>query len=403
MLLKIAWKNIWRNSTRSLVVIIAVALGLWAGVFASAFVKGMMKKKIENVIKLEMSDFQIHQPQFRDEFLPKLFISNEDSIRKNINLENGVVASSGRIISNAMIATSKKSGAAKIVGINPENEALVTGLDEHLLEGNFFSKSKRNPILLSKDLAEDYKLKLRSKIILTLQDLEGEIISVSFRVVGIYETENSLFDKLNLFVKQEDLRRAMNIPENSVHEIAVALNDHDLAEPLAEKYQKEYSNLEVKAWLDLATGMRFMVEAMDVYLFYIVGIILLALLFSILNTMLMAVLERVREIGMLMAVGMIKSQIFSMIMLETVMLALIGGPVGLLLSYAFVNYFGEQGINLSGAGYDQAGFAPMVHPYLDSISYLQVAIMVIVMAIVAAIYPARKALKLRPVEAIRKI
>ena len=94
------------------------------------------------------------------------------------------------------------------------------------------------------------------------------------------------------------------------------LDDHDLAEPIAKSYQEKYPKLEIKAWLDLATGMRFMVEAMDVYLYYIVGIILLALLFSILNTMLMAVLERVREIGMLMAVGMNKLQIFYMIMLE---------------------------------------------------------------------------------------
>lgn len=403
MLLKIAWKNIWRNSTRSLVVIVAVALGLWAGVFASAFVKGMMKKKIENVIKLEMSDFQIHQPKFRDESLPQLFIPNESEIRHKLNEEEAVISSSGRLISNAMIATSKKSGSSKVVGINPDMEAEVTGLDRHLVRGNYFKKAKRNPILVSEDIAEDYKLKLKSKLILTLQDLEGEIISVSFRVVGIYKTENNMFDKSHIFVRQKDLGRAMGMPENAVHEIAVALNNHDLSESLASKYQEKYQELEVKPWLDLATGMRFMVQAMDVYLFYIVGIILLALLFSILNTMLMAVLERVREIGMLMAVGMAKIQIFKMIMLETIMLAMIGGPLGLILSYAFVSHFGKVGINLSGGGYEEAGFSPMVHPFLENESYIQVAIMVFAMAVLAAIYPARKALKLRPVEAIRKI
>lgn len=403
MILKIAWKNIWRNPTRSLVVIIAVALGLWAGVFASAFVNGMMKKKIENVIKLEMSDFQIHQPKFRDELSPKLYIENASEILNNLNNEPGVVISSGRVISNAMIATTKKSGAAKVMGIVPEIESTLTGLDQHLKEGSFFENAKRNPILVSQKTAEDYNLKLRSKMILTLQDIEGEITSVSFRVIGIYKTENNMFDKGHVFVRQKDLRRAMAMPQDAVHEIAVALNDHDLAESLSEKYQTKHPKLEVKPWMDLASGMRFMVQAMDAYLFYIVGIILLALLFSILNTMLMAVLERVREIGMLMAVGMSKLQIFSMIMLETIMLAMIGGPLGLLLSYAFVNHFGQVGINLAGAAYEDAGFSPMVHPFLDNESYIQVAIMVFVMAVLAAIYPARKALKLRPVEAIRKI
>ncbi len=146
-----------------------------------------------------------------------------------------------------------------------------------------------------------------------------------------------------------------------------------------------------------------MVEALDVYLYYIVGIILLALLFSILNTMLMAVLERMREIGVLMAVGMSKARIFLMIMLETVMLTMIGGPFGLLLSYGFVTYFGEVGINLGGAAYSDLGFAAIVYPYLDARSYLEVTLMVAVMAVIAAVYPARKALKLIPVEAIRTI
>lgn len=403
MLVKIAWKNVWRNRTRSLVVIIAVALGLMAGVFASAFFQGMMKKKIENIIKLEMSDFQIHQPKFRDELLPTLFFENELEIQKEINAESEVLSSSGRIISNAMVATSKKNGSAKIVGVDPKTESKVTGLDKHILEGTFFENAKRNPILISQEIALDYKLKLRSKLILTLQDVEGEITSVSFRVIGIYKTDNSMFDKANVFVRKEDLRKVMGLPANAVHEIAVALKDHDLAESLSDKYQKRYPSLEVKPWLDIATGMRFMVEAMDVYLFYLVGIILVALLFSILNTMLMAVLERVREIGMLMAIGMSKLQIFSMIMLETIMLALIGGPIGLLISYGLIKHFGSVGINLAGAAYEGAGFSPMVHPFLASESYMQISIMVIIMAVLAAIYPARKALKLRPVEAIRKI
>ena len=403
MLLKIAWKNIWRNRTRSLVVITAVALGLWAGVFASAFVKGMMRKKIETVIKLEMSDFQIHQPGFRDELSPSLFIAGEEDLRADIEKQEEVIATTGRLLTNGMIATAAKSGAIKIVGIETEKEAIVTGLNELVVEGKYFEGAKRNPIFVSQETAEKYKLKLRSKVVLTMQDVDGEIIPLSFRVVGVFKSDNSLFDKGNVFVRQEDLRKALNVPKGAVHEIAIALNDHDKAEELAKHYQNQWEELEVKPWLDLATGMRFMVEAMDVYLFYIVGIILLALLFSILNTMLMAVLERVREIGMLMAVGMAKPKIFSMIMLETIMLAMIGAPLGLLFSYLLINHFGVEGINLSGAGYEDAGFASIVYPYLDSQSYIQVTVMVLVMAVLAAIYPARKALKLIPVEAIRKI
>jgi putative ABC transport system permease protein len=279
---------------------------------------------------------------------------------------------------------------------------VVTGLNEKVVDGAWFEGKSRNPMLISRKVADKYGVELKSKLVLTVQDVEGEIIAGAFRVVGIYESGNGMFDEMNIYVQQDDLRALMHI-ETGVHEIAVSLTDHDLAEPLATKYQAAYPDLQVQPWLDLAAGMRFMVEALDVYLYYIVGIILLALLFSILNTMLMAVLERMREIGVLMAVGMSKARIFLMIMLETVMLTMIGGPFGLLLSYGFVTYFGEAGINLGGAAYSDLGFAAIVYPYLDARSYLEVTMMVVVMAVIAAVYPARKALKLIPVEAIRTI
>lgn len=401
MLLKIAWRNIWRNTTRSVVVIIAIALGLWAGVFASAFVQGMMKQKVETVIKMEMSDFQFHRPGFTDEFLAKLYIENSEQIELDVQKEKAVIGTSGRLISMGMIGSAKQNGAIKIVGVQPQDEATVTGLDTKVVEGEFFEGIKRNPVLISKETADKFKVKLRSKVILTIQDVEGEIIAGAFRVAGIYQTDNMMFDKSRLYVRQDDLRKLIGI-EKGVHEIAVALNDHDLAEPLATKYQESNPELKVEPWLDLATGMRLMVDMIDVYIYYIVGIILIALLFSILNTMLMAVLERVREIGMLMAVGMTKGKVFVMIMLETLMLSMIGGPLGLLISWAFVTHFGSAGIDLGGA-YAEVGFASIIYPYLDSKSYLEVTYMVVIMAISAAIYPAIKALNLNPVEAIRKI
>ena len=402
MLLKIAWRNIWRNRTRSIVVITAIAVGLLAGVFATSFMQGMVRQKIESVIKLEMSDFQFHRPQFTEEYLPKLFIPNSEAIMAEVEREPAVAGTSGRLISMGMVGSARRSGAIRIVGIDPTKEALVTGLNEKVVDGAWFEGKSSNPLLISRKVADKYGVGLKSKLVLTVQDVECEIIAGAFRVVGIYESGNGMFDEMNIYVQQDDLRALMNI-ETGVHEIAVSLTDHDLAELLATKYQTAYPDLQVQPWLDLAAGMRFMVEALDVYLYYIVGIILLALLFSILNTMLMAVLERMREIGVLMAVGMSKARIFLMIMLETVMLTMIGGPFGLLLSYGFVTYFGEVGINLGGAAYSDLGFAAIVYPYLDARSYLEVTLMVAVMAVIAAVYPARKALKLIPVEAIRTI
>ncbi len=402
MLFKIAWRNIWRNKVRSLVVITALALGLWAGIFVSAFVNGMMKQKVDTVIEYEMSHFQFHQKGFRDEFLANQFIEDGYAIREEVLKEPLVKEVAARTVGLMMIGSAKTTGGIKVTGISPNEEATVTRLNERVAEGKYFEGVSRNPILISREVAKKYKVGLKSKVVLTFQDVNGEITGAAFRVCGIYETGNKMYDAMNVFVKREDVQPLLGIGDG-VHELAVLLKEHQPADDMAKKYQQKYPSLEVLSWMDLATGMRYMIDVMGVYTIIIVGIVLLALLFSIVNTMLMAVLERVRELGMLMAVGMSRQKIFGMIMLETLFLSLIGGPVGLLLAWGSIAYFGQAGINLGDAAYGDLGFSNLIFPVLDSIEYLKVTAMVLAMALLAALYPARKALQLNPLEALRKI
>lgn len=404
MIFKIAWRNIWRSRVRSLVVATAIALGLFAGLFSSAFYEGMINQKIENVIELEMSHFQVHHPKFREELLSNMTIPNSVGLQSEINADSSVTASTGRVVSMVMMASANQSGGVKAVGIDPTEESNVTVLHQKITEGEYFEGIKRNPILISEKLAEKYRVKLRSKVVLTMQDVEGEIIAGSFRVVGIFNSGNGMYDEANVFVRRSDMQNLLGIGD-SYHEIAVLVNTPSEAENVASRYAEAYPDLEIKPWLDLAVGMRYMVEAMGTYAYIIVGIILFALLFSIVNTMLMAVLERTREIGMLMAVGMNKNSVFQMIMLETIFLSLLGGPAGLAISYILISYFGGAGMDLGSAGemYSDLGFASVIYPSLGSQTYINVTIMVVVMAVFAAVYPAWKALRLNPSEAIRKI
>lgn len=403
MLAKIAFNNIWRNKLRSFVVITAIALGLWAGVFASAFMNGMMEQKIASVIDVELSHIQVHQKAFRDEMSPKLFIPNGDEIVEDIAKDSSVHQVAGRIITGGMLASANKTGMVKAIGIEPEHEKEVTTLSEYIKEGTYFEGIKRNPILISTKMAENYHVKLKSKVVLTFQDIEGEITSASFRVVGIYKTSNGMYDEMTAFVNKSDIQQLLQMPEGSLNEIAIRLNNNDLADPKAEEYQERYPELEVLSWLDLGLGMRYMVSIMGTYMTIIVGIILVALLFSIINTMLMAVLERTQELGMLMAIGMAKQKIFFMILYETLFLSFIGTPVGFLLSVLSISYFGDVGIDLHTDAFEDVGYASIIYPSLGINSYVQITIMVFIMSIIAAIYPAKKALSLNPVEAIRKI
>jgi ABC-type lipoprotein release transport system permease subunit len=361
-----------------------------------------MKSKVDNVVKNETSHFQIHQEKFADEYNGKLIIENGNEINQKLKADPDVQYTSERVIAMGMMASSRKQGSLKLVGVDVEDEKQITKIHEKIIEGSFFEKKRKNPIVISKETAEDYKVKINSKITVTFQDIEGEITSGAFRVVGIYNTSNNMHDRMNAFVQINDLRRLYNV-ETGAHEIAVWLKDHEHAQAKADEYKEVFTNLEVKSWLEIMPEMSYMIEMMDLYLYIIVGIILFALLFSIVNTMLMAVLERVRELGMLMAIGMTKGRVFLMIMTETVMMSLIGVPLGILISEIFIGYFGTNGINLSGAQYEDLGFSSIIYPYIDSGSYLEVTVMVFFMALAAAVYPAYKALKLNPTTAIRKI
>lgn len=384
-----------------MIVVTALALGLWAGIFVSAFVNGMMEQKIDSVIELEMSHFQFHQKGFRDEFLIKQYMENGFAIRSELLREPLVKEVAARTVGMMMIGTAKATGGVKVTGISPEEEKTVMRLEEIVTEGKYFEGVSRNPILISREIAEKYKAGLKSKIVLTFQDVNGEIIGAAFRVCGIYESGNKMYDAMNVFVKREDIQKLAGIGEG-VHELAILLKEHAPAESMAKKYQQKYSGLEVLSWMDLSSGMRYVISALKVYTIMIVGIILIALLFSIVNTMLMAVLERVRELGMLMAVGMSRQRVFVMIMLETIFLSFVGGPAGLLLAWTSISYFGNAGINLGNAAYGDLGFSNLIFPALDPVEYLKVTAMVLAMALVAALFPARKALLLNPSDAIRK-
>lgn len=402
MLLKVAWKNIWRNKVRSFVVITALALGLWAGVFAGAFVKGMMQSKVKALVHTEISHMQIHEPGFRDEYQGTYVIENNDAVIQSLQQDERVEAVSERLISMGMLQSARKTSALRLVGVNPELEKKVSNLHEMLVEGSYFESKVKRPIVLSQKTAEEYDIKMGSKVVFTMQDIHGDMKSAVYKVVGIYKTSNNMYDKMTAFVPFELMQKMYDLDQGS-HEIAVWLGDHENAEPVAADYSEKFKELEVLPWLDLSLGLRMMTSAIDIYLYVIVGIILAALLFVVLNTMLMAVLERTREIGMLMAIGMDKARVFRMIMYETIFMSMVGVPIGLFISWLSVTVFGQTGIDLSAAEYENLGYASIIYPRMDFQSYVVVAIMVLVMAFVASLYPAIKALRLKPVEAIRKV
>lgn len=285
------------------------------------------------------------------------------------------------------------------------------------LEGVMFRKESKFKKALKDSLVKDLsvtelllipqsalKYKLRAKIILNFQGYKGDLVQSAFRVVGIYKTDNTMFDEMSMFVQKDDLDRLAGMESNKAHEVAILCNDIDNSTVVASQLKSEFKNLSIMEWSDIQPELKLFSEFLGIYFYFMTMFILLALGFGIVNTMLMAILERIKELGMLMAVGMNKLRVFTMIMLESVFLTLTGGVLGIVLSTVVVMLLSNKGIDfraLYGEGFGQIGYSAIIYPELNIENLIGTTILVILTGIFASIYPARKAIKLNPADAVR--
>jgi len=403
MIWSVSWRNIWRNRTRSLVIITAIALGVFAGVYTIAFMFGWVNQRIDSVIHTEISHIQVHQSQYLETYEVHDYISDVESMQEKILKEPDVKAVSSRIIATCMIASAETGAGVQLVGIDPENEKQITNIYTKVIDGAYFEGVKSNPIVIGEKLAQKLKVKVRSKIVVTITEMDGTITGGAFRVAGIYKTANTAYDEMKAFVKADDLRNLLKIDENAGHEIAILLKDNNMEDQVLTKLKSLYPEFQILKWTEILPDMKMMTESMNFMMYIFVVIILLALGFGIVNTMLMVILERVKELGMLMAVGMNKVRVFSMIVLETVFLSITGGFLGILIALVLVALTAHTGLDLTfwAEGLNSLGFDAVIYPEIGLKDVIVVAILVVLTGIISAIYPARKAIHLNPAEALR--
>jgi len=404
MILKIAWKNVWRSRGRSLVVIGSIVVGIWALLFGTGFMNGFMVGYMANIIDHDISNIQIHNPEFKKDLDIKFFIKNGEEKASTIRTWEGVKGATTRTIVSGMISSPKKASGIQIRGVDLKNEAIVTSLDSIVSEGTYFEGINRNPVLIGSKLAENLSVKVKSKVVLTFNDSHGNITAAAFRVAGIVKSSSLSINEMYAYVRQEDINRLIG-QEGQVHEIAIITDPRFEESAIVNKYTSIYNGDIAESWREIAPELAMMSEMYSSMLYVLMTIILTALVFGIVNTMLMAVLERFRELGMLMAVGMNKVKVYFMILIETVFLGVVGAPIGLFIGWATIHYYTLNGVDLSNysEGLEAFGYSSILYPYLDTNVYITVTIGVIITAVIGALYPAWKAIKLNPVEALHKI
>jgi ABC-type lipoprotein release transport system permease subunit len=403
MLTQIAWRNVWRNKTRSMVIVIAVALGLWGGIFSDAFMQGMTEQQIYSSIHTETGHIQLNQKGFLVNHDMQLNMPGADSITARLSKLPGVQAATSTIQLTSMASTSSGSAGIMINGIDPAAQEKVSNLNTLLTTGDYFKSDRTNLIVIGQQLADKLHIKLHSRIVLTLQTTAGDIVYGAFKVAGIFRTHNSDFDKQMVFVRKKDLQALISFTPGAASLVTVLLHNTDDTKMVTAEIQKMFPELQVQPWMQLSPMLQILSSTVTQMTIIFVGIILIALAFGIVNTMLMAVLDRTHEIGMLLSIGMKPSKVFAMIILETIFLSLTGAAVGIALSVGTISWFGHTGINLSfiAEGINAFGYASIVYPSLGADFYLALSVMVVIIALIAGLFPARHAIRLKPAEALR--
>lgn len=239
MIAAIAWRNVWRNKWRSIVIMMAISAGLTGGIFTVALYNGLTDQKLRTAIDTQTAHIQIHAQGFQQNKDIRLYIKNAGEIRSAAEEEGPVKAIATRLVTTAMAATSNANTGVQLNGVLPEKERQVSTIYQAMVAGSYFEEEKKNQIVISSRTADKLKVGMNEKVIITLQDIHGEIVGAAFRVSGIFRTSHSMFDEANMFVQKQDLERVLSMPKKS-NEFAIRLYNIEDATRVGQELQAAF-------------------------------------------------------------------------------------------------------------------------------------------------------------------
>jgi len=401
MLLKLAWRNIWRNRRRSVIVLSAIVVGIIVLVMSESLVEGVLNGMLENQVGSYAAHIQIHQKGFNDNRIIQRTVPDPARVERAMRSIPTVTAYSTRVLSYGLLSSASNSSGVSLIGVHPDQEERVSTIKRSIVEGNYLSGRERE-IVVGKGLSERLGVVLGDKVVAMASTPDGQVGSDVFRISGIYQTSNSEFDRVCVYISIGTAQRMLAIGDR-ISEFAVIASSIDSVEQIDRQLELQLDDTyEVLNYKELMPAMMMMIElfgeAIGIY-YLIIGI---AVIFGIINAMLMSVLERIREFGVLMAMGMKGRKLFSMIMIEALFLGIVGTVIGLGVGVAVYLPFWKYGLDLSAfaEGLTMFGMGVIVYPVLTPDAVVRMLVSIPFMSVLASIYPAMKAIRLQPVRAI---
>lgn len=399
-LFKMAFRNLGRHRRRSLLSALALSVSLALLLFMAAFFKGEMRTSMEDTLKLDSGHLQVRAAAYDPAKLSvawEYLIENPAQVAAQIATLEQVKLATPRLIASGIVSVRDESTGVQIMGIDPASDANAPYRDG-LLQGAFITADDRDGILIGAPLAESFQLKVGDSLNLLVNTAEGTVDEQSFSVRGIFSTGSSTYDK-GLVLLPLAKTQSFSGAGNHASFIFIMLKDREQAEAVAAALVSP--NFKVQTWTEMNELLVLINDFANAYITILNLIILGVTVTVIINTMLMAVLERTREIGILSALGMKGNQVIALFLAEASLLALGGIAVGLLAGWALSAYFGATGIYFGDIGVSGMVMGDRLYPYLMLEDVINLTITAFIVTLIASYYPARLASKMEPVEALR--
>ncbi|WP_455206769.1 ABC transporter permease [Kaarinaea lacus] len=404
ILTRIAWRNVWRNHRRTLIMLAAIAVGVWSMVWLTAIMRGMVDQMIKDSIENFTGHIQIHAYGYRDDPAIENSMPAPDAALNAALTDPRIKSWSTRVKVPGVISSERESMGVTVTGIDPEAERDMLFLGSAITEGHNLESADDKGIVIGKKLAERLETQLGRRVVLMSQDPDNNIVDRGFRVVGIFDTEMEATETGFVFIGRNYAQQILKM-HNQISELTLLTDDYRHLDSLVYDMRASAGSLEVLPWDELDPYTGTMLGVMDGFVLVWFLVVFVAMSFGLLNTLLMAVFERTREIGLIQALGMKPNLILLQVLIESFFLLTIGLLLGNLLAWLTLIPIAD-GWDISALGtegLEYAGMSTILYPDVLVVDVVTSNAVVIVLGLVASLYPAWRAARYVPVEAITRM
>jgi ABC-type lipoprotein release transport system permease subunit len=399
----LAWRNLWRNYRRTLIMLLTIALGVWSMIFMSALMRGMVDEIVRNGLETLPGEVQIHHHDYRRDpsVVNSIAMPSGDLLR--VLGEPPVIAWAGRVRVPAVVSSERDSRGVTLLGVDPATESALGSAPDNIVEGRFLEGVDDKGVVIGANLARRLETSLGKRIVIMSQDPNNDVADRGARIVGIYKARLPGTEDIFVYAGRATIQKMLGIGTD-VSEIAATANSYRTVldwYPIIVSAAGE--QLEVLPWTELDTFLGTMLGVQDGFALVFMVVVFLALSFGLVNTLVMAVFERMREIGLMLALGMNPSLVMGQILLESLYLLAVGLGIGNIAAFFSIKAL-EDGIDFSGVaqGMEMMSMSPILYPALRAQDMWMSTVVVICLGLAASLLPAWKASRLDPVAALAK-